>query len=102
MENEKVNAPTSGEDIKIPEFMQSKKSVESGEPEFKYIKCDGYKRSWKSLKEIDDLIGTIMSRDDEPTKVKIKYQIRIFTDNKTENIKGSIDTDLSKDTIPYL
>ena len=97
MENQKENV-SQKEEVKIPEFLQAKKDV-VGAPEFKYIKCDSYKRSWKSLRELDELIGSIMARDEEPSKIKITYQIKVSTDNKTEQIKGTISTDCLRDHV---
>lgn len=85
---------TENEEIKIPEFLtQSKEHVAPEIKSFKYIKnIQDKKVNWSILKEIDELIGTIVSNDSEPTKAKINYNIIVSTDNRTERIKGTIST----------
>lgn len=48
------------------------------------------KKDWKIVKELDDLIGLILSKQDEPEKSVIEYSLFNNNDNKTERIKGII------------
>lgn len=93
-ENEKVIEPTS-DTIKIPEFMKSSISAATTDKikqkslELKYIKGNEGK-NWSVLKELDELIGAIISREVKPEKIKITYNILFNSNNKTEKIKGII------------
>lgn len=87
---------TENKEIKIPEFLNQSQQKEYVAPEiksFKYIKnIQDKKVNWSILKEIDELIGTIVSNDSEPAKAKINYNIIVSTDNRTERVKGTIST----------
>lgn len=91
IENNKVTQEAS--EINVPEFMansgRKEKTTKSSSTKLKYIKeIEG--KDWHVLKEIDDLIGTLVSNDTQPEKVKINYSILVNTNYRTERIKGVI------------
>lgn len=89
-ENEKA-----GKEINVPEFVQGKKKdSDYGPIELKFIKSDVIKngdvRMELVLKNIDALIGHLISGEKTPEKVYITYNIKSETPTKSENIKGRI------------
>lgn len=97
---EKVEGRTQGVDI--PDFMKKQintnqtQEVEPEKPkpnktELKYIKnCDG--KNWPVLKEIDELIGIIISNDYEPDRIKLRYEVQVKTNYRKQRSRGCIDT----------
>lgn len=96
---EKVEGKAQGVDI--PEFMKKQftNSQETTEeekpkqtkPELKYIKnCED--KNWPVLKEIDELIGIIISNDYEPDRIKLRYNVQVKTDYRKQRSRGCIDT----------
>lgn len=84
--------------LKIPDFIndRGKKNVNkpaSKKRELEFIKVGEEnidKKDWKVLKELDDLVGLILSKQEEPVKSLIEYSLFNNNDNKTERIKGII------------
>lgn len=84
--------------LKIPAFIndRGKKNISKSAPkkrELEFIKVgeDNIdKKDWKVLKELDDLLGLILSKQEEPVKSVIEYSLFNNNDNKTERIKGII------------
>lgn len=95
MENDDVQQDL--EPLKIPEFINNRgkntgtKPIKSRDLEFIKVGDENLKKKdWKVLKELDDLIGLILSKQDEPMKSVIEYSLLNNNDNKTERIKGII------------
>lgn len=85
------------ETLKIPPFINNRgknngaKSIKTRDLEFIKVGDENLKKKyWKVLKELDDLIGLILSKQDEPVKSVIEYSLLNNNDNKTEKIKGII------------
>lgn len=84
--------------LKIPYFIndRGKKNISkpaSKKRELEFIKVgeeNNDKKDWKVLKELDDLVGLILSKQEEPVKSVIEYSLFNNNDNKTERIKGII------------
>ena len=84
--------------LKIPDFIndRGKKNVSKPAPkkrELEFIKVGEENigtKDWKVLKELDDLVGLILSKQEEPVKSVIEYSLFNNNDNKTERIKGII------------
>lgn len=95
MENSDVQQDL--ETLKIPEFINNRGKNNGTKPtkarDLEFIKVGDEnlkKKDWKVLKELDDLIGLILSKQDEPVKSVIEYSLLNNNDNKTERIKGII------------
>ena len=84
--------------LKIPDFIndRGKKNINkpaSKKRELEFIKVGEEnidKKDWKVIKELDDLVGLILSKQEEPVKSVIEYSLFNNNDNKTERIKGII------------
>lgn len=84
--------------LKIPDFINNRGKKNINKPaskkrELEFIKVGEEnidKKDWKVLKELDDLLGLILSKQEEPVKSVIEYSLFNNNDNKTERIKGII------------
>lgn len=84
--------------LKIPDFINNRGKKNINKPaskkrELEFIKVGEEnidKKDWKVLKELDDLVGLILSKQEEPVKSLIEYSLFNNNDNKTERIKGII------------
>lgn len=84
--------------LKIPDFINNRGKKNINKPaskkrELEFIKVGEEnidKKDWKVLKELDDLVGLILSKQEEPVKSVIEYSLFNNNDNKTERIKGII------------
>ena len=84
--------------LKIPDFINDRGNKDVSKPapkqrELEFIKVGEEnidKKDWKVLKELDDLVGLILSKQEEPVKSIIEYSLFNNNDNKTERIKGII------------
>ena len=91
---------TPNKEIEIPSYMyrsngtaEIKGEKQKPKEELKYIKTDENTRMGYLFKEIDNLIGAIISNAKEPScRVKINYTITTDGFLKKEKIKGTIDT----------
>lgn len=81
---------TSRSNIVTPRRKRIQEQEQREKRKLKFISCDEIKGSWKTLKELDELIGLIVSNDTEPTKVDIRYNLITKSDNKSEKIRGII------------
>lgn len=84
--------------LKIPDFINNRVKKNINKPaskkrELEFIKVGEEnidKKDWKVIKELDDLVGLILSKQEEPVKSVIEYSLFNNNDNKTERIKGII------------
>ena len=84
--------------LKIPDFINNRGKKNINKPaskkrELEFIKVGEEnidKKDWKVIKELDDLVGLILSKQEEPVKSVIEYSLFNNNDNKTERIKGII------------
>lgn len=84
--------------LKIPDFINNRGKKNINKPaskkrELEFIKVGEEnidKKDWKVIKELDDLVGLILSKQKEPVKSVIEYSLFNNNDNKTERIKGII------------
>lgn len=91
---------TPNKEIEIPSYMfqssgtaEIKGGKQKPKEELKYIKTDENISMGHLFKEIDNLIGAIISNAKEPScRVKINYTITTDGFMKKEKIKGTIDT----------
>lgn len=95
MSNNQPKTEVTTEELKIPNFMCNNKTVtkSSNGNELKFIKLseeDSDKKNWKILKELDDMIGSILYKPNEPIKSVVEYSFIDNNSNKTERTKGVI------------
>ena len=92
---------TPNKEIEIPSYMyrsngtaEIKGGKQKPKEELKYIKTDENIGMGYLFKEIDNLIGAIVSNAKEPScRIKINYTITADGSMRKEKIKGTIDTD---------
>lgn len=84
-----ANKPTNGSII-TPRRKKIQEQKEKEKRKLKFILCDDDKSSWKIMKELDELLGILLSVDNEPTNIELKYNINTRRDNKSEKIRGII------------
>ena len=81
---------TSRSNIVTPRRKRIQEQEQREKRKLKFISCDEVKGSWKIMKELDELVGVLLSTDNEPTSIEIKYVINTKRDNKSEKIRGII------------
>ena len=84
-----ANKPTK-ESIITPRRKKIQEQQEKEKRKLKFISCREDQSSWNIMKELDELVGIILSTDNEPTSIEIKYTINTRRDNKSEKIRGII------------
>ena len=84
-----ANKPTGGSII-TPRRKKIQEQKEKEKRKLKFISCREDKSSWKIMKELDELVGVILSTDNEPTNIEIKYNITSRIDKKYKKIRGII------------